>query len=104
MKKPIKKVKEAYDWNECQKYIEKKYNFEYKDTLNYFKKAPFNKDLEYRNFWNWIVDKKEPYRGSYIEFSSDDLDPEETEEEWVRDIIQILFDEFDERRSSDGVG
>lgn len=69
----------AYDWFDCQTYIEEKYDV----NLNAYPD----------NFWHWAVDYLEVRNESYIDMYWEEILEDDTPE-WLEKIIKIFIKEF----------
>ncbi len=108
LKKPVKKRSEPYwDYLEIIAYIEKKYKIE---TRGYIPKNGFSKEQlkksgknkkPYLDFWHWQLehDANSISNGSFFYLSISEYLEEDDEEYcpfWVKEIIQIIYNEFKE--------
>lgn len=82
----------CYDWREVRDFINKKHRINMDDYLGKFSQG--NSEAEFLCFWHWLLDKHDEIRnGSRFDlFISDWLDSDEPE--WVKDILQKIYDEF----------
>ena len=93
MEKPQKKTKEYYDYYECCRYLEKKYEYQERDYLGKFKNGKCDDNIEYLDFWHWVIDHYEIHNGCFITFCEDAMDYTE-EEEWIKTIYGYYIEEF----------
>ena len=96
MKKPEKKIViKAIDYNDAAKYIEEKYNFRVRDYFDRFSgKVPYPNDLEYADFWLFLIDHQQINNPCTIYIDSYLL--EVAEKDWQQKIINIFIEEFGE--------
>lgn len=98
--KPVKQTKTYYDYNECRNYLENKYGYDERDYSKRFKRKDgkltgINNDVEYRDFWHWVLDHNQISNGCFITFYKEDLeDPEMDFEDWQKEIYKRYIDEF----------
>lgn len=96
-KKPTKKLKTYYDYNECCDYLQKKYKYNERDYSGRWKdksKSPDDTKPE-QSFWRWLIDHFDIHDGCFIVFSKEELDdPDLDAEDWVREIYKRYLDEF----------
>lgn len=99
MQKPQPKTIERLDYLECVAYIEEKLGYELRDTLGKFKLnnfdksiQSFDKSIEYRDFWHFIIDNCEIHNGCeiYMPLVCEDNQP------WQNEILKAFHDEFGE--------
>src|SRR6267142_900499 len=102
MKKPIMKVSEPYwDYTEVIDYIEKKYSI---NTRGYTPKNGWTSEQlmnckvgldPYLDFWHWVIERNDHLsNGSFfVLYVDDEMSYPETPE-WVKEILQLLKDEF----------
>lgn len=89
-------VNEFWDYHEVTSYIEKKY----KVDLDNFAGCKFSgkaDDKPYQNFVHWVGDLQSVHNGSYFYLGVTEViesNDEEYAPEWVRKIMQMIFDEF----------
>lgn len=95
MKKPSPKTKKYYDYHEVIDYIEKKYNIK---VDGYTPKVPPSGEKDtYLSFWHWICDTHEVHNGSdiYLDMKwTIEHDSESWAPSWVKEILQMIMDEF----------
>lgn len=92
MNKPTPKTFKALDYNECERYIERKYNVDLRDYAGKFKGGDLNeKNTPYLDFWHWILDYNDIKRGSF--FYMDFYDAEQ-QELWIQEILVLFEKEF----------
>ena len=82
--RPIKKVREAYDYLECRDYLQDKYNYVERDFSA----------LYHQDFWHWVVENYEIHNGCYLTFSYDKIP--EIQEDWAKTIYKYYLTEFSE--------
>lgn len=97
LKKPEKKRREYYDYQELRNYLEAKYGYKEKDYAGRFKKRRGQTETErkaipYQDFWCWVVDRYEIHNGCYLTFTREEL--EWIKEDWVKEIYTYYIDEF----------
>lgn len=90
--KPVPRTKTAYDYNQCRDYLEAKYGYEERDYVGMFKEKKVNEEVEYLDFWHWVLDRHTIHNGCYVTFSKEELD--EIDKEWVREIYSHYIEEF----------
>lgn len=91
MGKPTKQVKKPYwDYHDVISYIEKKYNIQ---VRNYEKE-----DGVYKDFWHWYLDGSSIHNGCYSNFDLYSFLYDKTgyTPDWVKEILQLIYKEFDE--------
>ena len=88
MKKPKPKVTKHLDYDECAKYVEQKLGYDLRDTQGKFTNGKLNEDVEYRDFWHFLVDATGLHNGCEIYM------PEEADEQWQQEIIDMFLNEF----------
>jgi hypothetical protein len=103
--KPKKQTKEYWDWRSVQKYVEAKYKICMEDYGGKFKNSKVNEEAPYLDFWHWILDRCDIHNGCYTTFyikewldekaDGDELD-EYVAPDWVKEILQLIYDEFGE--------
>lgn len=100
MIKPEKKLQApAYDWSECEEYIKEKYGI---NISNYSNWKP-GSDVEFQNFWHWMIDVCEIRNGCYFEIDFRDFyENDDSLKDWQKTILKIFIDEFQEGEE-DGV-
>lgn len=95
--KPTKKIiVEGFDYHECTKYIEEKYNINTRDYAGKFsveKQLPLEKieEIPYQDFWHWIVSNNEIHNGCVFKLYAEDA---EDMEDWQQEILKLYLDEF----------
>jgi len=90
----------AYDWGEVQKYIEKKYSCNLRDFAGKFGDHGCSEDVEYQDFWHWILDQNDIHNGCQFHLRFGDLS---TQPSWVQQIASYIIAEFPEVGSDDGL-
>lgn len=95
--------KPELDFNECTDYIEKKYGYSTRGfAFDEEKLLGPTTELEYRDFWHWVVDHYTIHNGCHIEFSQETLDEYKELEpndpygmkDWQIKIYQDYLNEF----------
>lgn len=81
-----------YDWDECVKYVQKKYDFKITDFAGKFKDEKVNHDVEYQNFWHWLCEFSEIHNGGTFCMWKDTW--ESLEEGWIKTIYGYFIEEF----------
>lgn len=97
MKKPVAKQRpgDFFDWFECVKWIEQKYNCDIRDYAGRYKGNPFHDEKPYQDFWHFIIDGTEIHNG--CEYYMEPLELKEyADEDWQKEICQMFYDEFGE--------
>lgn len=85
------KVKfEYWDHHKCAEKIEKKLGYKLRDTLSKFSGKGV-KEVEYRDFWHFIVDRYDPHNGSIICINSE---LKERAKNWQKEILDAFVEEF----------
>lgn len=96
MEKPTPRYhhKPCLDYHEAIAYIEGKYKINTRDFLGKFSEKDKVRDVEYLDFWHWILDNTgyNITNGSYFNLSIHDL--REGAPEWVQKIMDMLTAEF----------
>lgn len=92
MEKPKPQKIERLDYHDCSKYIEHKLGYDLRDTLGKFSGKKDWESIEYRDFWHFLIDTQEVHNGCDIYMPY----PDETEEEWQKEILQAFHNEFGE--------
>ncbi len=87
----------AYDWDEVQEYIEKKYSCDLRDFGGMF---DGRKGEEYQDFWHWIIDRNDIHNGCQFWLGFNDLG---SQPEWVQKIASYIIAEFPEAGTDDGL-
>lgn len=85
-RKPIKKTIRCYDYNECSKYLEKKYGYKERKWSN--------KTNDDQDFWYWVITKYTVARGSFVTFSRESLEEDNLTPDWVKAIYNYYLTEF----------
>lgn len=80
----------AYDWHDIEEWIRHKYGRELRDWAGKYGKKP-NENVEYQDFWHLICDQCDIHNGAYFYLG---LDPEDYEQEFAKEIVKILAEEF----------
>ena len=89
MKKPKTKKVKRLDYHECADYISKKLGYNLRDTLGRWKGMVYQPDLEYRDFWHYLVEVCQISNGCEIYLPHpDDV------KGWQKPILQAFWDEF----------
>lgn len=91
MQKPTKKEYAYYPYNECAKYIEHLMGI--KDIRDVDGKFYGNEAAEYKDFWHFLLDKKDIHNGCAIQICMEDADGAE---DWQREIVELFVKEFGE--------
>lgn len=99
LKKPTKKPrKSAYDYHEVIHFVEEKYGFDSRDYAGKYSSKPFDETIPYLDFWHWLIDgpfaELHNRSAKYLDLKFE-LEDEETPT-WVKEILQKIFDEFQE--------
>jgi hypothetical protein len=99
MNKPVKRTKVYYDYDECQSYIQKKYNINIDDYAGKFTNNKHNDDsVPYQSFWNYVVDNNDLSNGSFFSMSTEELIELK---DWQREIVTLFLNEFGESTYED---
>ena len=105
--KPTPHTNPYWDWSEVQHYIEKKYKIDTRDYGQSYKKGKVDKKSPELDFWHWLLDRCGGgiSNGCFTSFpikewldekdDGDDLD-EYTTPDWVKEILQLIYYEFQE--------
>lgn len=89
IKKPKKQSREkVYNFRECRKYINQKYNIEQDD---YAGRISRDQNAPFLCFWHWLVDKYYLENGDTVTLDSSDIDDAEP---WVQEIFAMYIKEF----------
>jgi len=109
MNKPIPtKRKDIFIFHDMMDYIEKKYNF---DMHDYAKKYSDKtaQDNPYLNYWHWLIGNcfYELSNGcerywNILEILEGDPGYEHDTPDWVKEITQMVYDEFKDDLDKDG--
>lgn len=102
-KKKLKKPKKVsheptWDYHQVIHYVEEKHGFNARDYAGKFGKKDFDANVPYLDFWHWLLDHDfvDMYNGSYqYLLVKEHLEDEETPP-WVKEILQKIYDEFQE--------
>lgn len=99
MNKPGKTSIEYYDFNECVRYINNKYNINIRDYANKFKDGDYDDNTPYLDFWHWMLKYYDISNGCHINFvvdlSDDSLEEFGLEkDDWQVEIIKLFKSEF----------
>lgn len=92
MKKPSKHTVEYWDYMECVKWINHKYDVDIDDFQGRFRNEG-NKDTEYQSFWHYVVEFADVHNGTFIYM---DEDWKEGAEPWQAQIADWFLEEFGE--------
>ena len=99
MQKPTMQTQEAYDYNECTKYIEEKYGIDTRDFAGRFNKKDgklsFDKTKPYEDFWHFILDNTDINNGSYF-YLSEDWAEDFDDDDFRKIIMHYYMEEFGE--------
>lgn len=90
IEKPTPITKSAIDYHSAAMWIEQKLGYDLSDTLGMFKEG-HNPDVEYRDYWHFLVDNCDIQNDSKFWLTSDLL---ENCEPWQAEITQAFIDEF----------
>lgn len=85
MDKPTQHTIKFLDYHECQKWIEEKYNIQFRSSEH--------------DFWLWLVDHYDIHNGCTINLQvsqESDEDPESMEDPWIEQILGYFEEEFRE--------
>lgn len=93
MDKPQLKTRQAFDYHECERYIEYQLGYKLGDTLGRWDTSP-PKDVEYRDFWHFLCDRCNLHNGSY--FNMKHIDEDKNLKPWQLEIINAFYLEFGE--------
>jgi hypothetical protein len=96
MEKPIKVTFEpAWDWHDVIAFLEEKYDIDVRDYNKKFSKGS-EQDVEYLDFWHWVLGMYDVHNGSFIDLSVKYWLEEKSTPLWVKEILQKMYDEFQE--------
>ena len=75
---------------------------QYKRYTNWLKDNP---EPEYLNYWHWLLDNcfSEIHNGSIGYWNITDIIKNKNTPDWVKDITQLVYDDFKDDLDSDGV-
>jgi hypothetical protein len=90
MNKPEKKTIEYYDYYECEEFLREKLGYDLEDTLGKYTKA--KKEVEYRNFWHFLLDNCWVENESFFTFQ--EIEEYEEVEDWQKVILLEFIEEF----------
>ena len=90
----------AYDWDEVKKYIEKKYSCDLRDFAGKFGVHGCSEDVEYQDFWHWIIDGNDIHNGCQFHLRFGDLSAQPS---WVQQIASYIVAEFPEAGDDNGL-
>lgn len=93
MDKPTIETISYYDFNKCTRYIEEKYGINTRDYAGMFKNGEVNCEVEYQDFWHWIMDNKDIHNECFFELLEHD---KWNMNDWQKEILQLYIDEFGE--------
>lgn len=88
MKKPEPRLVKRLYYHECEEYIGHKLGYELRDTLGSCGK----KNVEYRDFWHFILDRRDIHNGCEFRMPS----PTEAKKDWQKVILEEFHKEFGE--------
>jgi hypothetical protein len=100
MNKPTPQTKEYYDYHQCSYYIAEKLGVvDLDDILGKFvnDSIPYEErqHLEYRCFWDFLLDRLDIHNGCVIQMP--EYDPEYCKwEQWQIDVVNAFIEEFGE--------
>ncbi len=99
LKKPVPVRSEPHwDFHQVIDYIEKKYEISVRDYAGKFSNKTYDETTPYLDFWHWLIDGpfSEINNGSYQYLDLKyELENEDTPD-WVKEILQKIYDEFQE--------
>lgn len=76
-----------------QKFIEDKYSIRISDFAEKFAKTGYREDVEYQDFWHFLVDYLTFSNGDIVNFSWEEL-KEGTDHDWQKEICDLFIAEF----------
>lgn len=91
MDKPVKKIKEYYNFFEAMSWLEKKHNFKCRDIVD-------DEGVSH-DFWHFLIDTQCIRQESWCGFTWDMLYEEDDEyeyPEWAKVVIRYFLEEFGE--------
>lgn len=90
--KPQKRVRSCYDYRECRDYLQQKYGYDERDYAGKYRGNGVRDDVEYLDFWHWVVENHEIHNGCYVVFGRNrEL---QNDPAWVKKIYSRYLDEF----------
>lgn len=96
-KKPGKRRRDYYDYNECRDYLQARYGYKERDYAGRYTGSGASLRLDdgkpYLDFWHWVVENYDVRNGCFITFTRERLE-EGGMEDWVREIYTRYLDEF----------
>lgn len=97
MKKPVKKTMEYLDFNECQDWINYKYDIDIRDYAGKFKGKKIDSSTPYQDFWHSVLKKNDEIgRGSFFWLDLNFWKNDERTPDWEKEILRMFEDEFKE--------
>lgn len=101
---PKKRTMEYWDYNEVIEYVEEKYGFKSRDYAGKFygNESPDARghapapEADYLDFWHWLLDRVDVHNGCLVYLSVSDWLADEDTPAWVKEILQKIYDEFQE--------
>lgn len=92
MEKPTLHKKEYFDFLEMMKFVQDKYSIYIRDYAGTFKNGIVN-DVEYQDFWSFMLDYIDVSNGVIRKLSWEDL-KDCAEYDWQREICDLFIAEF----------
>ncbi|MHA2280198.1 MAG: hypothetical protein ACXAC5_04925 [Promethearchaeota archaeon] len=102
MDKPVKKTMEYLDFNECQEWINHKYNINIRNYAG-MKFTGKPDDPPYQDFWHSILHRTEINRGSFFWLDIGFWKDDDRAPDWEKEILKMFEDEFEEYIEGDGI-
>jgi hypothetical protein len=100
MKKPVKVTHAPHwDYSSCIKYIEDKYKIKTRDYAGKFLQKSDREvdETPYLDFWHWVISEYDWIKNEcYISFEVKKHLEDEKTEQWVKEILTMLYKEFEE--------
>ncbi len=109
MNKPLPKTRTMMDFHEMIHFVEKKYKIDVRDYAGKFKETKsVSDDKPYLDYWHWMIENHfyEVNNGcdmywNILGILGKNEDYEEGPD-WVKEITQLVYDEFKDNLDSDG--
>ena len=88
--KPKRMSREMFSFSECRDFVEAKLGYKIRDTLGKFDGDGVN-DIEYRNWWHFLIDHRSINNPCVITIASDLLG---CGNDWQNEITKVFINEF----------
>ncbi len=91
--KPELQSRGAYEYSDCVEWVEQKLGYDIRNVLNSHSPENIKKNIEYRDWWHFLIDYEDVHNGCYIMIRRDLM---EYGNDWQNEITQKFLDEFGE--------